>query len=188
LTLSNLVDRSGIARQGRSVVRLATARARVPIAIVPQLSRYSLVSALALGLDFTAFLALTVSAASPLVAGVIGYTLGMALHYMLSSRFVFDAYATNKIHARLFGEFALSGIVGIGVTAFVISLATQAGLAALPAKVLAAAASFLMVFALRRSVVFVRADTDRNNELQHNVRRRCLMALGSTRETAKSEI
>jgi putative flippase GtrA len=188
LTLSNLVDRSVIARQGRSVVRLATARARVPIAIVPQLSRYSLVSALALGLDFTAFLALTVSAASPLVAGVIGYTLGMALHYMLSSRFVFDAYATNKIHARLLGEFALSGIVGIGVTAFVISLATQAGLAALPAKVLAAPASFLMVFALRRSVVFVRADTDRNNELQHNARRRCLMALGSTRETARSEI
>jgi putative flippase GtrA len=163
--LSSLADRSGIVLQGRSVLPLAMARVRALIAIVPQLSRYSLVSALALGLDFTTFLALTASAASPLVAGVIGYSLGTALHYLLSTRFVFDAHATNKIHARLLGEFAVSGIVGIGITAFVILLATQAGLAALPGKVLAAPASFLMVFALRRAVVFVRADMDRNNGL-----------------------
>jgi putative flippase GtrA len=156
LTLSSVGDRSDVVFQGRDVLPLSTARVRVLITIVPQLSRYSLVSALALGLDFTAFLALTASAASPLVAGVIGYILGTALHYLLSTRFVFDAHATKKIHARLLGEFALSGIVGIGITAFVISLATQAGLAALAAKVLAAPASFLMVFALRRTVVFVK--------------------------------
>jgi putative flippase GtrA len=154
--LSSLADRSGIVLQGRSVLSLATARALVLFAIVPQLSRYSLASALALGVDFAAFLSLTASAASPLVAGVIGYAVGTALHYMLSVRFVFDAHATNKMHARLLGEFGVSGIVGIGITAFVISLATRAGLAALPAKILAAPASFLMVFALRRTVVFVR--------------------------------
>ena len=154
--MSSLADRSGNVLQGRSVLSLATARARVLFAIVPQLSRYSLASALALGVDFAAFLSLTASAASPLVAGVIGYALGTALHYMLSVRFVFDAHATNKMHARLLGEFGVSGIVGIGITAFVISLATRAGLAALPAKILAAPASFLMVFALRRTVVFVR--------------------------------
>ena len=89
------------------------------------------------------------------MAGVIGYALGTGLHYVLSTRFVFDARATDKVHARLFGEFALSGIAGMGITALVIALATQAaGLAALPAKVLAAGASFIMVFALRRAVVF----------------------------------
>jgi putative flippase GtrA len=126
--------------------------------LVPQLSRYSLASALALALDFAVYLTLTTSAVSPPLAGVIGYALGTVLHFLLSTRFVFDARATDKLHARLFGEFAMSGIAGIGITAIVIALATQAaGLAALPAKVLAAGASFLVVFALRRTVVFAKS-------------------------------
>ena len=123
--------------------------------IVPQLSRYSVASALALALDFAVYLTLTTSAVSPPAAGVVGYTLGTALHFLLSTRFVFDARATDKLHVRLLGEFALSGIAGIGITALVIALATQlGGLAALPAKVLAAGASFIIVFGLRRAVVF----------------------------------
>jgi putative flippase GtrA len=123
--------------------------------IVPQLSRYSVASALALALDFAVYLTLTGSAVPPPVAGVVGYALGTALHFLLSTRFVFDARATDKVHARLLGEFALSGIAGIGITALVIALATEAaGLAALPAKVLAAGASFIIVFGLRRAVVF----------------------------------
>ena len=89
---------------------------------------------------------------NPPLAGAIGYALGTGLHYLLSTRFVFDARATDKVQARLFGEFALSGLAGMGITALVIALATEAfGLAALPAKVLAAGASFLIVFALRRN-------------------------------------
>ena len=95
--------------------------------IVPQLSRYSVASALALALDFAVYLTLTTSAVSPPVAGVVGYALGTALHFLLSTRFVFDARATDKLHARLLGEFALSGIAGIGITALVIALATRGG-------------------------------------------------------------
>ena len=51
---------------------------------------------------------------SPPLAGVIGYALGTGLHYLLSTRFVFDAGTTDKVHARLFGEFALSGLAGMG--------------------------------------------------------------------------
>jgi putative flippase GtrA len=144
------------------VVRLVPARVRTLFSIVAQLSRYSLVSALALTLDFTVYLALTALGVSPPLAGMIGYALGTGLHYLLSTRFVFDARATDKLHARLFGEFALSGIAGMGITALVIALATEAaGLTALPAKVLAAAASFLVVFALRRTVVFAKGAGDR---------------------------
>jgi putative flippase GtrA len=143
------------ARFEAAIARLARARSAALIAVVPQLSRYSLVSALALALDFTVYLALAALGMSPPLAGVIGYALGTGLHYLLSTRFVFDARATDKLHARLFGEFALSGLAGMGITALVIALATEAaGLAALLAKVLAAAASFLVVFALRRTVVF----------------------------------
>jgi putative flippase GtrA len=122
---------------------------------VPQLSRYTLVSAMALVLDFTVYLTLAGAAASPPVAGVVGYGAGTLLHFCLSVRFVFDAGATRKMGARLFGEFVLSGLVGMGLTAGVIAMATGlAGLAALPAKIIAAAASFVTVFTLRRCIVF----------------------------------
>ena len=128
-----------------------------PAGVAAQLSRYSAASALALALDFTVYLAFTGFGMSPPLAGVIGYAGGMILHYLLSTRFVFDARATDKVHARLFGEFALSGLAGMGITALVIALATgAAGLAALPAKVLAAGSSFLVVFAVRRAVVFAK--------------------------------
>ena len=136
--------------------RCLPARLHALIGIGPQLSRYALVSLAALALDFSLYLALTSGGMKPVLAGVIGYAAGTVLHYVLSARFVFDAAATDKVQARLFGEFALSGLVGIGITALVIALATGAGLAALPAKVLAAAVSFLLVFALRRNFVFAR--------------------------------
>ena len=131
------------------------ARLRGLASIAPQLSRYTLVSALALALDFALYLALTTLAVWPPLAGVLGYAAGTVLHYLLSVRFVFDARATDKAHARLFSEFAVTGVSGMAATAIVIAAATDlAGLSALPAKVLAAGVSFLLVFALRRGVVF----------------------------------
>lgn len=122
---------------------------------VPQLSRYALASAAALLLDFAVFLALTALAIGPSLAGVLGYGAGMGLHYLLSVRFVFDARASKKAHARLFAEFALTGVSGMAITALVIAVVTGlAGAPALVGKVLAAGASFLFVFFLRRAVVF----------------------------------
>lgn len=123
--------------------------------IAPQLSRYALASALALALDFALFLVLTSLSVWAPLAGVAGYAAGTVLHYLLSVRFVFDARATEKPHARLFGEFAVTGVSGMAATAGVIAAATDAaGLSPLPAKVLAAGISFLLVFLLRRGVVF----------------------------------
>jgi len=150
-------SRHGPGLVGRvDLAQILPARMHALIGIGPQLSRYALVSLAALVLDFSLYLALTSGGMKPVLAGVVGYAAGTVLHYVLSARFVFDAAATDKVQARLFGEFALSGLVGIGITALVIALATGAGLAALPAKVLAAAASFLLVFALRRNFVFAR--------------------------------
>lgn len=125
------------------------------LSIAPQLSRYAVVSAAALLLDFALFLALLRLGMGPTPAGVLGYAAGLALHYLLSTRYVFDAAGAGKHHARLFGEFALSGIAGLVITAAVIAAAT--GLAGLPpvmAKVLAAAMSFITVYLLRRKIVF----------------------------------
>ena len=118
-------------------------------------ARATLVSAFALALDFSLFLTLTSLSVWAPLAGVAGYAAGTVLHYLLSVRFVFDARATDKAPARLFSEFAVTGVSGMAATAIVIAAATDlAGLSALPAKVLAAAVSFLLVFVLRRGVVF----------------------------------
>jgi putative flippase GtrA len=145
------------------------ARLGALVGIGPQLSRYALVSLAALALDFALYLLLMTAGLGAVTAGVLGYAAGTGLHYVLSTRFVFDAAATDKVQARLFGEFVLSGIAGIGITALVIALGTGTlGLSALPAKVLAAGISFLAVFALRRTVVFARTDIGRTWGLAPN--------------------
>jgi putative flippase GtrA len=135
-------------------------RLRGRFRVLPQLSRYSVVSLLALMLDYGVYLSLASAGLRPFLAGTVGYSLGLLLHFILSTAFVFNAAAAGKPAARLFGEFALSGLAGLIVTACVIAAAHDvAGLPPLPAKLLATVASFLLVYSLRRGIVF--ADTKR---------------------------
>ena len=124
--------------------------------LLPQLSRYTLVSALALGLDAAVLLALVHGAGlRASIAGLIGYAAGLVLHFALSTRFVFKASAAAKSRARLFAEFAATGVVGLAITGGVLWLASDvAGVPAIVAKAAAVAISFATVFALRRTVVF----------------------------------
>jgi putative flippase GtrA len=123
--------------------------------VLPQFSRYTVVSGLALILDFTVYLLLAASGMMVALAAAFGYACGLALHYLLSVRYVFDPRAANKAQTRLLAEFALSGFAGLAITALVIAVTVDlGGMPLLPAKVLAVGMSFLVVFALRRSVVF----------------------------------
>jgi putative flippase GtrA len=122
--------------------------------VLPQLLRYAVVSGLALAVDFAVFVALNGFIGHPTLSGVVGYGVGLGLHYFLSRRFVFDARGSKAAH-RLFAEFAASGIVGLMVTGAVIAVATaEFGLAPIYAKLLAAGSSFIGVFVIRRTVVF----------------------------------
>ncbi len=134
-----------------------SARHDIPrLAVVPQLSRYAIVSALALALDFGVFLGLNSALGYPTLAGVVGYSCGIVLHYFLSRHFVFWAARSKKSAHRLFSEFLVSGLIGLAVTAGVIAAATGVlGLSAIVAKLLAVAASFIGVFLIRRTIVFV---------------------------------
>jgi len=130
------------------------------VAKVSQLVRYFAVSAFALAFDFAVYLMLTAGDMKPVLAGVLGYGAGLALHFLLSSRFVFNAFASGKAQVRLFAEFALSGLAGILTTAVVMTLATGVfGLPGLPAKMLAAGTSFMLVYWLRCTMVFAGASS-----------------------------
>ncbi|MGQ0457328.1 MAG: GtrA family protein [Hyphomicrobium sp.] len=124
-------------------------------AIAPQLSRYTVVSALALALDLAFYLGLIQVGLRASVAGVAGYLVGLALHYALTTRFVFDASRTEKSDTRLVAEFAASGAIGVLITVGIIDFATVVlALHPLVAKGIAVSASFLAVYALRKTIVF----------------------------------
>jgi putative flippase GtrA len=126
-------------------------------ALLPQLAGYTAASVVALAVDVVVFLALLAATLQPALAGALGYLAGLSLHYTLSVRYVFDAKSAGKCQVRLFGEFAASGLLGLTTTTMVIALATDwAGLPPLVGKLLAVCASFMLVFTVRRTVVFCR--------------------------------
>jgi putative flippase GtrA len=121
----------------------------------PQLSRYTIVSALALGLDFVVYLSLASLGMRPATAGVIGYLGGGIVHYVLSVLFVFDIANQQKTTARRLGEFFVSGLVGLAITFAIIAFANEAlHLPPLPSKIAAVGVSFVAVFLIRRGIVF----------------------------------
>ncbi|PLX35173.1 MAG: polysaccharide biosynthesis protein GtrA [Hyphomicrobiales bacterium] len=118
-------------------------------------SGYLLVSAIALSVDFGLFLALTGLMATEAVStGIFSYSAGLILHFLLSKRFVFSD-RHNKHVARLFAEYALSGVAGIALTAATMKLAIE-GLSVSPvaAKLIAVGVSFVVVYLLRKTIVF----------------------------------
>lgn len=129
-----------------------------PIArLMPQLSYYTVVSAMALGLDLAIFKALVWTGTRAAIAGIAGYSIGLALHYVLSVRYVFETEGSTKSGLRRFVEFCLSGLVGLFITWGVILVATEwLALPPIIGKIAAVGTSFVVVFLLRRGVVFAK--------------------------------
>jgi putative flippase GtrA len=125
------------------------------VTICKQLSRYSIISALALSTDILIYMGLVYSGIRATLAGILGYTIGMVLNFVLSRHYVFDASLAGKSEGRLFSEFVISGVVGLALTASLIWIMTEMlHQGAAVAKLTAVGVSFLAVFILRRSVVF----------------------------------
>jgi putative flippase GtrA len=135
-----------------------TMRASMPVwltRLMPELSAYTVVSVIALGVDLAFFNALVLSGTRAALAGAAGYLAGMIVHYALSVRYVFDTTNTAKGPARRFTEFALSGAIGLAITWALIHLATDVfHLPAMAGKIAAVGTSFIVVFLLRRGIVF----------------------------------
>ena len=89
------------------------------------------------------------------VAGIVGYGVGLVLHYILSIRYVFEHDDRSKAGLRRFVEFVLSGLIGVAITWLIIAVATEVlHLPALIGKVAAVGTSFIVVFLLRKGIVF----------------------------------
>jgi putative flippase GtrA len=142
---------------------LATARfVPTPIAnLMSELSLYSIVSVVALAIDLSVFNVMLLGSTPAAWAGVIGYSAGGAIHYVLSKRYVFVTADAAKSGPRRFAEFGLTGGAGIMITWSVMRVATDlAHLPALVGKLAAIAISFAVVYALRRRFVFAGEDAE----------------------------
>ncbi|WP_022682456.1 GtrA family protein [Sphingobium bisphenolivorans] len=117
--------------------------------------RYLLVSVCALCADMALFLTLSQAGQSPLVAAAGGYIAGLALHWLLSVRFVFPTEGGPTHFQRL--AFIASAFLGLGITVAMVTGLCALGMAPAAAKSLAIPISFLCVYAVRKHGIFASA-------------------------------
>ncbi|GEN99429.1 hypothetical protein NSE01_12620 [Novosphingobium sediminis] len=120
------------------------------------LARYILASVGALAVDMGTFRALLSAGMTPVTASAIGYSIGIAVHWVLSSRKVFaDQVAAGGIaRTRQKAMFVVSALIGLAVTTMIVGGASAAGLDPSIAKLCAIVVSFTVTWLLRKRVVF----------------------------------
>jgi putative flippase GtrA len=107
--------------------------------------------------DIGLFLMLLRVSVSAVVASTAGYIVGLGVHWLISSRLVFQDQAARGTALRTKQKllFIVSALIGLAITAAIVGFATARGLDARIAKLCAIFASFQTTYMLRRSVVFV---------------------------------
>lgn len=117
---------------------------------------YLAASALALGVDYLAYLAFAVWLSVPLaIAAVMGYAVGLVVAYFLIAyRVMNDGWLRTRRHYEGL-LFLASGVLGMAVTyVFATSMVKFLGDSVHWVKIGAAGASFFSVYFFRRFVVF----------------------------------
>ncbi|QAY75432.1 GtrA family protein [Sphingosinicella sp. BN140058] len=124
--------------------------------IPPVYLRYVAVSVGALGFDMSLFLAGLAVGIAALPASVAGYSAGIAVHWLASSRLVFgDRLAGHGAgRRRQQALFVVSAVAGLAVTAAIVGAGQYAGVPPLASKLAGIAAGFQLTYALRRKMVF----------------------------------
>jgi putative flippase GtrA len=136
------------------------------IAFIRQLTfmRYAVVSVAALAVDMGSFLAMLKTGMMSPVAAAIGYTIGIAVHWFLSSRKVFqDRVSERGTRERMQQKamFAVSALLGLVLTMAIVGIGDFIGIDPRIAKVMAIGISFMLTYLLRNVVIFRGGQTGR---------------------------
>ena len=120
------------------------------------LIRYLAASVGALAVDFGSFLAFLSLGIAAAAASAAGYALGIAAHWLLSSRAVFtqSVAARGPERTRQKAMFAGSALVGLGLTTGIVAGAASLGIDPRLAKLAAIVVSFAATWLLREKIVF----------------------------------
>jgi putative flippase GtrA len=121
-----------------------------------QYARYIMASAVALSADIAIFLLLLNTGMAPVPASAAGYMVGLAVHWLMSSRLVFAnqalPFASRRRRQKLL--FVVSALIGLAITSAIVGFGSHFGLDPRLAKLAAIAVSFQATYLLRRTVVF----------------------------------
>lgn len=120
-------------------------------------ARYVAASAIALAADLVLFMLLLNTGMAPVPASAIGYSAGLLIHWLISSRYVFGRGDTCQFISKRRRQkllFVVSAMVGLAITSAIVGLGSHLGLDARLAKLCAIAVSFQTTYLLRRTVVF----------------------------------
>ena len=118
--------------------------------------RYIVASVVALATDIALYMGALHAGILPAAAAVLGYSAGIVVHWLLSSRVVFGqqggGFARARDQQRIL--FLASALVGLALTALIVGVMTRLGLDPRLAKLIAIAVSFQATYMLRKEVVF----------------------------------
>jgi putative flippase GtrA len=117
-------------------------------------ARYMLASVAALGCDMLSFLVLLHFGIPPVPASMAGYSFGIAVHWLLSSRLVFTSRSEGLQRHRQKLLFVGSALLGLAITGATVGMGHMLGLDPRIAKLGAIMISFQATYLLRRKLVF----------------------------------
>lgn len=118
--------------------------------------RYLAASVVALGFDMASFLVLLAIGFGAAPAATLSYSLGILVHWFISSRAVFVAGVAERGPARTRQKalFVASALVGLALTAGIVGIGAAVGLDPRLAKIAAVGVSFVATWLLRARIVF----------------------------------
>lgn len=119
--------------------------------------RYVLASVMALATDAGLFLILLGTGMAAWSASATGYSSGILVHWLVSSRIVFADGAAQRgsdERTRQKALFVGSALIGLAITTAIVGGGEAAGLDARIAKLVAIAVSFQATYVLRARIVF----------------------------------
>lgn len=119
--------------------------------------RYVIVSVGALAVDMGVFLALLKGGMASTVAAAIGYSVGIAAHWTLSSRKVFSDRVSERgtrERTQQKAMFVISALLGLVVTMSIVGVGDALGLDPRIAKMMAIGISFMLTYLLRNIMIF----------------------------------
>ena len=113
-------------------------------------------SAIALAADVGSFLLLLQMRLPAVPASIAAYTVGLVVHWLLSSRFVFSKQTRTDPAERRWQQlqFIASALVGLVITGLIIKWALEYRIDPRLAKAAAVGVSFQTTYLLRRKLIF----------------------------------
>ena len=121
-----------------------------------RLARYIGASVIALAADVSTFLLLLQLGVFAAGASAASYSLGILVHWLVSSRKVFhDSVASHGIErTKQKAMFVVSALIGLALTTAIVGAGDLTGVDPRLAKLVAIVASFTLTWVLRNKIIF----------------------------------